>query len=98
VNTLLNAFWQYAIDNAGKFPFDIPEDKEVEICRISGHTCESLVDVHDKLTGTYLVSIPSDPTFSGGGVNTGYFVSVSKNRITVSAASPEAADTISVTR
>jgi len=98
VNTLLNSFWQYAIDNSGKMPFDIPEGATVEICRISGSSCGDLVDVHDKLAGVYLVSVPADPSLTGSETRTNYFVKHEKNRITVSAPGAETIDVISVMR
>lgn len=104
VNTILNAVYQYAIDNNGSLPASVPTAASCagiatnQICR-TGASCIGLVDL-SALTAaeTYLVSIPTDPT--GASVNeTGYYVSKNtNNRVTVCAPSAEVGATISVTR
>ncbi len=95
VNTILNAVYQYSIDN-GDIPTAIPT-VATEICKTGG-TCGSLVDLSDLTTDEqYLTSIPLDPT--GSSTNgAGYEIFKStNNRVTVVA--PDAKDTtISVTR
>lgn len=104
VNTILNAIYQYSIDNNGNLPTGIPVSATCatpatnEICKTGG-TCTGLVDLTPLTTNQkYVVSMPVDP--SGGTTNgTAYFVAQSSNgRITVCSPSAEQGATISVTR
>ncbi len=97
VNTILNGIYQYAIDNNGALPATITVTS-TPICNTGG-TCTGLIDLGVlTASGTYLVSIPKDPT--GATVNsTAYNVSKNANgRVTVNAPSAESSATISVTR
>jgi len=97
VNTILNAVYQYALDNDGSVPASITSSP-TEVCNTGG-TCTGLIDL-SVLTAseTYLVSMPNDPT--GSTTNgAGYEISQSVNgRITVAAPDAEQGATISVTR
>jgi type IV pilus assembly protein PilA len=101
VNTILNAVYQYSIDNDGDIPTTIPATTAAEICTGSGTTaCPTpLVDLGVlTVNAKYLVSIPEDPkaTTTGGA---GYEISKdANNRLTVSAPDAEQGATISVTR
>ena len=89
VQTILDATYQYSVDNDGNLPATIGATA-TEICRTTAADCTGLVDL-SVLTanGTYLVAIPNDP--SGGSTNgTGYEIhQLSTGRITVSAPDAE---------
>ena len=104
VNTIINAVYQYVIDNGGALP-TIPTGAcslavANQICKLAvTGTCTGGVNL-SVLTANekYIPAIPADPTVSS--VNgTGYYISKSVNgRITVCAPSAESSTTISVTR
>ncbi|MCX6793144.1 MAG: prepilin-type N-terminal cleavage/methylation domain-containing protein [Candidatus Falkowbacteria bacterium] len=97
VNTILNAVYQYAIDNNGTVPASITTT-QTGICKTGG-TCTGLIDL-SVLTASekYLTSMPFDPSTST--VNsTGYEIKkTANNRITVVAPGAEQSATISATR
>jgi type IV pilus assembly protein PilA len=101
VNTILNAVYQYAIDNNGNLPTGINTTVK-RICQtgLSGAqqttaACLSL----DVLTGSYLVRIPVDPQVTATGTGTRYTITQDVNgRVTVSAYGKEQTTSISVTR
>ena len=96
VLTILNAVYQYSLDNEGSLPTPIEEDTTAtcedaanEICQ-DGGTCTALLDLHTTLVGdnaTYLVSMPVDPNVTAeAGVGSGYHVAkLANGRITVCA-------------
>ncbi len=100
VNTILNAVYQYAIDNNGTVPSSIRQGRADEVCSdLDTGNCSGLADL-TVLTnnGTYLVGIPEDPT-SGNTPNSGYTIELTaNNRVTVAAPSAEDGAVISVTR
>jgi len=95
VTTILNAVYQYYIDN-GSLPSGITVTS-TEICATGATSCTG-VDLSGLTTDEeYLTAIPSDPV-SGTANSTGYFISRSaNNRVTVSAVA-EQSSAISVTR
>ena len=108
VNTVLNAVYQYAIDNNGSLPTCIDTTGK-GVCT-GGSDCTSYAggtggpstgcDL-DTLTGSYLVNLPTDPsgTPDGSTAYTGYdIVRDANRRVTVSAPFAEEGATISVTR
>ena len=105
VNSILNAVYQYAIDNNGAA---VPEitNANTEICSTTGVVpCAGMVDLGLTVTATqkYLTAIPVDPFATPALVanHSGYFIikSAANDRITVSAPSTEnGKPTISVTR
>ncbi len=113
VNTILNAIYQYSIDNSGNLPGNLSGStltagNVYKICKSSiAGTCHptpateySTFGMFAKhLTGSYIVKMPQDPKVATSSGYTGYLVSKnSSNRITVSADKPENGATISVTR
>ncbi len=96
VNTILNAVYQYSIDN-GSLPASITTTP-TGVCKTGG-TCTNLIDLIVLTTNEkYLTSIPYDPQSSTAN-DTYYKISKSaNNRVTVAASSTEQGATISVTR
>jgi type IV pilus assembly protein PilA len=97
VTTILNAVYQYAVDNNGTLPASITTTATA-VCATGG-TCTALIDLSVLTTNEkYITSEPKDP--SSGTVNsTGYNISKDANgRVTVAAPSAENSATISVTR
>ncbi len=97
VNTILNAVYQYTIDNNGTLPTGITTTL-TEICA-SGGTCTGLVDLSVlTLNEKYITSIPNEPQKTNAN-GAGYLIKKSANgRITVEAQFEEQGATISVTR
>jgi len=96
VTTVLNAVYQYTVDNTGALPSTITTTPTA-VCATGGD-CTGLIDLTVLTTNEkYLTAIPKDP--STGTVNsTFYNISKSANgRVTVAAPSAEGV-TISVTR
>jgi type IV pilus assembly protein PilA len=97
VNTIINAVYQYAVDNNGTLPASITTT-ETEICKTGG-TCTGLIDLSVLTTNEkYFSSVPADPT--GSSTNgTGYRIKKTANgRVVVNAPSAENSATISVTK
>lgn len=109
VNSILNAVYQYTLDNDGDFPSGI--DSTAGTAQVIGTgtagcdsvctattTVESCVDLSGDITPTYLVGIPTDPS-TGVASSTDYYINKDDNdRITVGSCDPEQSATISVTR
>lgn len=99
VNTILNAVYQYSVDNSGDVPSDISATA-TEICASGAASCTGLVDLSAlTASGKYIVATPVDPkTTSGNG--TGYTIlkDGTSGRITVAAPAAERDAIISVTR
>jgi prepilin-type N-terminal cleavage/methylation domain-containing protein len=111
VNTILNAIYQYSIDNNGAFPAGVenatvtPRILGVDstgcdaanLCTATTSATTSCANLTE-LVPTYIVDIPRDPT-SGTAGKTDYFVrKLMTGRIQVGACDPEQGETISVTR
>jgi len=97
VNTILNAVYQYTLDNNGTLPASLTTS-QTEICK-TGATCTGLIDLSVLTSSSkYLVSMPFDPT--GGSTNgAGYeILKTADNRVTVVAPDAEQSATITVSR
>ena len=104
VNTVLNAVYQYSIDNNGTIPSGIASSTCAtvttnEICKTGAASCTNLIDL-SVLTASerYLVSIPIDPTSTSTNGTTYRIAKGSNGRVTVCAPNAESGATISVTR
>lgn len=100
VNTILNAIYQYSLDNQGQLPGDIPLDTSLEICQTDAGSCTGLVDLGAlTLDEEYLTAIPQDPNGACTTNSVCYGVHQSANgRITVEALYSELGESITVTR
>lgn len=98
INTILNATYQYSVDNQGNLPAGIT-NTPTDICATGAGSCAGLVDLTVLTTnGKYVVAMPKDPR-TGNSTNTGYEISIdSNNRVTVTAPDAEQGKTISATR
>lgn len=99
VNTILNAVYQYAIDNNGTLPSGITTD-ENEICEAGASSCDNSGIALTSLVGSYVVSIPNDPQQSTSTDSSWYHIKKDgNNRLIVNASTCEADScSISVTR
>ena len=103
VNTILNAVYQYTIDNNGTLPTNITTTQS-EICvgNTATSTCTgaSLIPLNELVwSEKYLTAIPHDPNGTCATNGTCYEIKKSANgRITVVAPDAEQGATISVTR
>lgn len=66
VNTIINAVYQYAIDNDGALPAGISEETSAtatttDDCLTTSVATNCLIDLSADLVPDYLVEIPSDP-------------------------------------
>ncbi len=102
VNTILNAVYQYSLDNNGNMPGTIT-GTATNICNTPAHTgnCSGLIDL-SVLTQNekYLTSIPKDPSAACNEANNSCYqiIITANNRITVSAPLAETSAVISVTK
>ena len=109
VATILNAVYQYAIDNNGTFPSEIDSNTGgVQVLGTQNTACDgicgsnvstvSCADMASKLVPKYIIEVPKDPKTGTTGITKYYINKDSGNRITVGACEPEEGATISVSR
>ncbi|MEK7648616.1 MAG: type II secretion system protein [Patescibacteria group bacterium] len=99
VSALLNAVYQYTIDNSGTLPATI-STASTEICKIGAANCTGLIDFA-VLTANqkYLTALPKDPNGTCNANGICYKIMKSDDgRITVSAPNAEQGATISATK
>ena len=91
VNTILNAAYQYAIDNDGTIPTTITTAPALEICSTTGAACAGIVDLGVlTLDEKYIVSMPHDPNGTCAVAGVCYeILKTANDRITVSAPDTE---------
>lgn len=108
VNTILNAIYQYSIDNSGNLPSGI--DSTVASSQVLGTntsgcdagctattTVAACLNLSSTLVPTYIVGIPDDPSASSTFAD--YYVNkFTSGRIEVGACDPEQGATISIMR
>lgn len=98
VNTILNAVYQYSIDNNGNLPSAITTTNRV-ICKSGVNVdCDADGVNLNVLTGSYLVGLPNDPQVLSTSTGTNYWVVKTNGRVTVSAPGAEQGASITVTR
>jgi type IV pilus assembly protein PilA len=104
VDTIMNALYQYSIDNSGALPAGIPSDSMCpgvgasEICKTMG--CTGYVDLSPlTLAEKYIVAIPADPQNGVLAIGVGYnVVKTADNRLIVCAPHAENGETISISK
>ncbi len=98
VNTLLNAVYQYALDNNGNIPSTITTTNTM-ICKSGVNvSCGGGINLN-VLTGSYVVSLPADPQLATStGTYYQIFKSAQNGRITITAPGAENGLSMSVTR
>lgn len=105
VTTILNAIYQYSVDNNGQIPSGINTDTTCdantaanEVCT-EGSTCTTGTDLSPlSANDEYIVAVPQDPTAATAD-GTGYYViQSSTGRVTVCAPNAEQGASIEVTR
>ncbi len=106
VTTILNAVYQYSLDNDGNLPSGITTSAKVLGTNISGcdtvctatATAVGCVDLSSALVPTYVVGIPVDPK-TGSTTSTDYYIRTDADgRLIVGACDPEQGASIQVTR
>ena len=99
INTIMNAIYQYAIDNGGAMPTAI-EATPIEICASGGVDCNGYTDLGSLTTNEkYLTAIPRDPSVDPASSHTGYFIYLTgNNRVVITANQAENGATISISR
>ena len=100
VNTILNAVYQYSVDNNGTIPTGIGTTAS-PICSTTGAACTTagFVDLGVLITNqTYITAIPSDPQCATADSSCYEIVRSTDNRITVSAPDAENGAVITVTK
>jgi prepilin-type N-terminal cleavage/methylation domain-containing protein len=104
VATILDAVYQYALDNNGVIPATITTTP-TEMCKTGAGSCTSLIDLTSVTTsGKYIASLPIDPqcptncNANGNGYKISKDVTTGRVTITNSGINVEQSKTISVTR
>lgn len=109
VNTIINAIYQYSLDNNGNFPSGVDSTAgTVQVLGTAASGCDTTcsaqtsvaacLDLSGTLVPDYVVDIPYDLK-SGTTSNTDYYVNkLANGRLEVGSCDPEQSATIKVTR
>jgi prepilin-type N-terminal cleavage/methylation domain-containing protein len=109
VNTVLNAVYQYTVDNNGTLPAGLDTTyTSAQVLGTDGSGCDSTctatttvaacVDLSGVLVSDYVTGIPIDPS-NGTAANTDYYIErLDTGRITVGSCDAEQSATINITR
>jgi prepilin-type N-terminal cleavage/methylation domain-containing protein len=104
VGTILDAVYQYALDNNGVLPASIT-NTSTEMCKTGAGSCTSLIDLTAVTTsGKYIASLPIDPqcptncNTNGNGYKISKDATTGRVTITNTGINVEQSKTISVTR
>ena len=104
VTTILNAVYQYALDNNGTLPASITTSA-TEMCKTGAGSCTSLIDLTTVTTsGKYIASLPIDPqcptncNANGNGYKISKDATTGRVTVTNSGINVEQSKTITVTR
>ena len=109
VNAVLNAVYQYAIDNNGTFPSGIDAvTASAQVLGTAGSGCDSTctatttlaacLDLSGDLVSDYIVGIPQDPS-TGSASNTDYYINrLGNGRIAVGSCDAEQSASIEIVR
>lgn len=104
VNSILNAYMKYVVDNDGDEPVTtLIADQRYMIgtgTSYSDCSADGMANLQTNLVGKYLPSMPFDPKTEGAGEAKSYYYIVKDNfgRIIIGACTPELGETISVSR
>lgn len=99
VKSVLDAVYEYAIDNRGTIPAAI-----TGTATVMGDDATTQIDLCALLVPVYITEMPFDPTATGAhytsctDYDTGYQISVATGRVTVSAPGAELSVVISITK
>ncbi len=96
VITILNAVYQYSIDNKGALPSTITTTA-TPICKSLAASCTGFIDLSVLVT-TYIVALPADPSTSTANSTAYTIMKDATSRVTVSAVGEGTAGTITVIR
>lgn len=102
VHMIMNAVYDYTLDNNGQLPMGIPEGTPKVICQSDVLPADCIATLNGVslrvLSGSYLSNIPRDPRVPATGTGTRYTIMEDANgRIVIAAPGAERAE-ISVTR
>jgi len=98
IQTILNAVHQYAIENRGHLPSQIPAAGTAQvICMTGAVSCNNAVDL-SVLVPSFVVALPYDPSVQTGTGTHYTIVQQTEGRVKVAAPKAEQGKSLSMTR